>query len=195
MLFEKLKGHTLILASKSPRRQELMKLAGFSFLTSAGTGVVETYPEGLSGEEIAAYLAEMKSEAYPKDPAENEIIITADTIVWQAGTVLHKPADMYEAAKILRRLSDAEHSVYTGVCLRSATRKRTFVAGTEVVFGHISDAEINYYIQHYKPLDKAGAYGIQEWIGFIGVEAIRGSYFNVMGLPLHQLYRELEKFV
>lgn len=195
MLLERLEKYTLVLASGSPRRRELMENTGFRFRTAPGPGVEESYPEALIGKEIAGYLAKKKSGAFKQPLEEWEILVTADTIVWQDSQVLHKPAHREEAAQILRQLSNAAHFVYTGVCLRSGDREKTFVSGTEVVFGPVSDEEIDYYITHYHPFDKAGAYGIQEWIGFIGVEEIRGSYFNVMGLPVHQLYRELESFI
>ncbi len=195
MLLERLKKYTLVLASGSPRRKELMENAGFRFRTAPGPGVEESYPEALVGREIAGFLARKKSAAFDQPLKEMEILVTADTIVWKDSQVLHKPAGRDEAAQILRRLSNAAHYVYTGVCLRSGEKEKTFVSATEVLFGPVSEDEIDYYIQHYQPFDKAGGYGIQEWIGFIGVEEIRGSYFNVMGLPVHQLYRELESFI
>lgn len=195
MLLEKIKEFTLILASGSPRRQELLRAAGFHFQLAADLEVEETYPEALQGAEIPEYLAVKKSEAYPTLLADRDILVTADTIVLQENRLLDKPANEDEARSALKMLSGKSHYVYTGVCLRSANKKKSFVAATEVRFGKLSEAEINYYIQHYKPYDKAGAYGIQEWIGTIGVEEIRGSYFNVMGLPVHKLYRELEDFL
>lgn len=195
MLLEKIKDFSLILASGSPRRQALLRAAGFDFQLAADLEVNETYPSELQGAKIPEYLAVKKSEAYPETLGDREILITADTIVLQGTHVLEKPSDAEEARSALQMLSGRSHYVYTGVCLRSAAKKASFVAATEVRFGKLSEAEINYYIQHYKPYDKAGAYGIQEWIGYIGVEEIRGSYFNVMGLPVHMLYRELEDFL
>lgn len=195
MLLEQIKNYRLILASGSPRRRDLMKAVGFDFEVSPGYIPDESYPGSLKGKEIPEYLARKKSEAYPYEIAIGEIVITADTVVCQDDEVLHKPASETEAAEILRKISGNSHFVYTGVCLRSALKMNTFVSSTEVLFGPLSESEINYYIQNYKPFDKAGAYGIQEWIGFVGVEEIRGSYFNVMGLPVHRLYRELEQMI
>lgn len=195
MLLERIREYSLILASGSPRRQELLGSAGFTFQLVADLEVEETYPDGLSGKEIPEYLAVKKSEAYPGVLSAREILITADTVVCQGTQVLEKPVDAEDARSTLRMISGNSHYVYTGVCLRSAEKRTAFVAATEVRFGSLSDEEINYYIHHYQPYDKAGAYGIQEWIGYIGVEEIRGSYFNVMGLPVHMLYRELETFL
>jgi septum formation protein len=187
MLLERIREYSLILASGSPRRQELLKSVGIEFQLVTDLEVEETYPGTLTGMEIPEYLAAKKSDAYPGILGARDILVTADTIVCQGSQVLEKPVDA----------EDAEHShfVYTGVCLRSAAKRSSFVAATEVRFGALTEEEINYYIQHYQPFDKAGAYGIQEWIGYIGVEEIRGSYFNVMGLPVHMLYRELETFL
>jgi len=195
MLLERIRKYSLILASGSPRRQELLGSAGFTFQLVADMDVEESYPDTLSGKEIPAYLALKKSEAYPGVLGPYDILITADTVVCQGTQVLEKPVDAEDARTTLRMISGNSHYVYTGVCLRSAAKRTAFVAATEVRFGSLSEEEINYYIQHYQPFDKAGAYGIQEWIGYIGVEEIRGSYFNVMGLPVHRLYRELEIFL
>ncbi len=195
MLFEKIKKYTLILASGSPRRQELLRSAGFNFLLYNDLEVEETFPEEMSGEEIPVYLANKKSEAYSVALNDHDILITADTIVCQGNRVLEKPLNEEEARASLKLVSGNSHFVYTGVCLRSPAKRSSFVARTEVRFGPLSEEEINYYIRQYQPYDKAGAYGIQEWIGYIGVEEIRGSYFNVMGLPVHLLYRELETFI
>lgn len=195
MLQELLKDYKVILASGSPRRQELLKSLGIQFKKYTNIDVDESFPAHLAGEEIPAYLARKKSDAYTDPLLENEILITADTIVYQENEVLLKPVDRDDAISILKKISNNRHAVYTGVCVRSRDRVNTFVANTEVKFGTLRDEEIEYYVDHYKPYDKAGAYGIQEWIGFVGVEEIHGSYFNVMGLPIHLLYRELEKFV
>jgi septum formation protein len=195
MLFEKIKDYKLILASQSPRRRELLGNAGFTFEAIDGTETDELFPPCLKGREIPLYLARKKSDAFHRALTYNEILITADTIVYQDDEVLLKPDSAEEAKRILRRISGNSHFVYTGICLRSAQKAVQFVASTEVRFGILSEQEINYYIQNYQPYDKAGAYGIQEWIGYVGVEEIRGSYFNVMGLPVHVLYRELEKFI
>jgi septum formation protein len=195
MLLERIRDYTLILASGSPRRQELLGSAGFTFRLVADLEVEETYPDRLSGKEIPGYLAVKKSEAYPGVLGARDILITADTVVCQGKRILEKPVDAEAARTALQTISGKSHHVYTGVCLRSAAKRTVFVAATEVRFGSLSEEEINYYIEHYQPFDKAGAYGIQEWIGYIGVEEIRGSYFNVMGLPVHKLYRELEAFL
>lgn len=195
MLLEKIREYKLILASGSPRRQQLLRSAGFDFQLAADLEVDENYPPEMQGAEIPEYLAIKKSEAYPGTLGDRDILVTADTIVLQGNRLLDKPRDAEVARSALRMLSGRSHYVYTGVCLRSAAKRSAFVAATEVRFGKLSEAEINYYIQQYKPYDKAGAYGIQEWIGYIGVEEIRGSYFNVMGLPVHMLYRELKKFI
>ena len=195
MLFEKIKDYKLILASASPRRRELLRAAGYIFELKAGYHTEEIYPDHLKGDEICSYLARKKSDSFPYPLADEEILITADTIVYQDREVLLKPESADEARETLNKISGNTHFVYTGVCLRSVRKVIEFVASTEVRFGNLSEKEINYYIQNYKPYDKAGAYGIQEWIGSVGVEEIRGSYFNVMGMPLHMLYRELEHFI
>jgi len=195
MLLEDLQGYKIILASGSPRRKLLMESVGISFTTITDIEVDEDYPEELKGANITEYLAEKKANAYPKDLLQNEILITADTIVCQGNKVLLKPVDREDAVSILNQISDNSHFVYTGVHIRSKNRNRSFVASTEVKFGRLTADEIDFYIDKYKPYDKAGSYGIQEWIGYVGVEEIHGSYFNVMGLPIHMLYRELETFI
>jgi len=195
MLIEKIKDYRLLLASQSPRRRDLLRNAGFAFEAIDGGDTDELYPPCLKGREIPLYLARKKSDAFYRELINNEILITADTIVYQNDEVLLKPNSAEEAKRILRRISGNSHFVFTGICLRSSQKSVQFVASTEVRFGILSEEEINYYIQNYQPYDKAGAYGIQEWIGYVGVEEIRGSYFNVMGLPVHMLYRELEKFI
>ncbi|MCF8225169.1 MAG: Maf family nucleotide pyrophosphatase [Bacteroidales bacterium] len=195
MLLDTLKYHRIILATGSPRRQQLLGSLGIEFEVFTGCSTDESYPSGLKGDEIALFLARKKSLSYPVELNENEILITADTIVCQDGEVLHKPESEADAVEILQKLAGSSHHVFTGVCLRNTIKEKGFVSQTEVRFGMLSDEEINYYIQTYKPYDKAGAYGIQEWIGYIGVEEINGSYFNVMGLPVQLLYRNLEKFI
>lgn len=190
---EQLKKHNIILASKSPRRQQLLKDLGLEFSVEV-TDADETYPPGLSMEEIPVFLAELKAKAFSRELVENELLITADTIVWLNGEVLGKPADKDEAIQMLRKLSNNEHQVVTGVCLKSNSRQCSFFAVSNVAFKELTDDEINYYIDRYKPYDKAGAYGIQEWIGYIGITHIEGSFFNVMGLPIQKLYTELLKF-
>ncbi len=195
MLIEKLKNYKIILASRSPRRRELLQKAGFVFEATQGVDSDERYPPNLTGREIVLFLARKKSEAFQRKLTENEILITADTIVCLNNEVLHKPGSAEEAKKILGKISGNSHDVFTGICLRAVNKVVEFVASTEVRFGILSEVEIDYYVETYKPYDKAGAYGIQEWIGYVGVEEIRGSYFNVMGLPVHKLYRELELFI
>lgn len=194
MSIEKLNSYRIILASKSPRRHDLLKDLGLHFEVDVEDGISEDYPGELRGGEIADYLAQSKSLAYKRSLTDRDILITADTIVWHRDHVLGKPADKNEAYNILRELSGDTHVVYTGVCIRSARMQSTFVSETSVKFSHLTDEEINYYIRHFKPFDKAGAYGIQEWIGSVAVESINGSYFNVIGLPVQRLYHELIKF-
>lgn len=195
MLLRDLYGYKVILASGSPRRKLLMESAGISFSTFTDIEVDEDYPEELKGTDITEYLAGKKADSYPKALLHNEILITADTIVCKGDTVLLKPVDRKDAVSILSQISNNSHFVYTGVHIRSQDQRRSFVASTEVKFGKLTKEEIDYYIDNFKPYDKAGSYGIQEWIGYVGVEEIHGSYFNVMGLPIHMLYRELEAFI
>ncbi|MEA3504665.1 MAG: Maf family nucleotide pyrophosphatase [Bacteroidota bacterium] len=184
-------SYNFVLASKSPRRQELLRDLGINFTVEVRE-VEEIFPDGLSSVEIAKYLAELKvggfedSELQPK-----KIIITADTIVVCNGKVLGKPADREEAIEMLKMLSDNEHEVITGVCLKSSEKSKVFSTSTKVFFKKICQKEIEYYVDTFKPFDKAGAYGIQEWIGFVAITKIEGSYFNVVGLPLHDLYENI----
>jgi len=195
MLHEKLESYQLILASQSPRRQYLLKELGLEFECKQKQLVEETFPDYLQREEIPLYLAEKKARVFVPDLSESTIVITADTIVWHRNDVVQKPADKNEAIAILEQLSGQMHQVFTGVCLLSAKKKRLFYAGTEVLFKDLTKEEIAYYVKHYRPFDKAGAYGVQEWIGYIGVESIRGSFYNVMGLPVQHLYKELMDFI
>lgn len=188
---ENLKNYKIKLASNSPRRRELLAGLGLDFEVKLLPGIDESYPERLPGEEIPVYIARKKAEAYRRDIGPDELIITADTIVYIDGQVLGKPADAEEARRMLRQLSGRTHQVITGVCLTTADRQKAFSAVTDVTFDTLGDEEIDYYIEHYRPYDKAGAYGVQEWIGFVGVSRLEGSYFNVMGLPVQRLYREL----
>ncbi|MCF8380634.1 MAG: Maf family nucleotide pyrophosphatase [Bacteroidales bacterium] len=194
-MLEKIKEYSIILATQSPRRHYLMKEAGFKFRITNLHSIEEDFPEGLNKFEIPVFLAELKSKAYSKPLKNNEILITADTIVWLEGKVIGKPIDRDDAMKILQKLSGNMHEVITGVCIRTSTKNICFHAHSEVWFSKISNEELNYYIDNFQPFDKAGAYGIQDWIGFIGIEQIKGSYFNVMGLPIQKLYHELEKFI
>jgi len=194
MVLENLKGKKILLASKSPRRYYLLKELGIEFEQVDNFQDDEFYPEELHFEEIPVFLAKKKADKFNELLDENCILITADTIVWCKNSVLNKPDSFDEAYQMLRDLSDNKHTVITGVCLRSAKKEITFVATTDVYFTKLTGNEIEYYISKFKPFDKAGAYGIQEWIGYIGVEKINGSYFNVMGLPIQKVYKELKKF-
>ncbi len=179
----------LLLASNSPRRKELLASLGLAFEVKVKE-VHEDFPEHLQREEVAEYLAAHKAEAY-RDDLQQEAIITADTIVCLGERVLNKPANYEAAYEMLTALSGKTHEVITGVCILMQEQKTVFHDATKVHFKHLSEAEIDYYITHYKPYDKAGAYGIQEWIGMVGIEKIEGSYFNVMGLPVQKLYTHL----
>lgn len=195
LLHEKLAPYRLILASSSPRRRQLMADAGLRFETAEKYECEETYPSDTAAEDVAAYLSALKSRAYPKPLAANEILVTADTTVVVGNEVLGKPADRGDAVAMLRRLSGCGHTVITGVTVRSATAERTFKASTTVRFRTLSDEEISYYVDTFRPYDKAGAYGIQEWIGYVAIRRIEGSFYNVMGLPVQKLYGELERFI
>jgi len=195
MLTEISKNIKFILASQSPRRQQLLKelISDFEVIP---VDVEEVFPSELKGEEIALFLSELKAKAFPEGLFDdNKLVITADTIVWKDGMVLPKPVDYDDAERILKELSANVHEVITGVSLRTKTRLKTFSATTRVHFKGLTDEEIHFYIKNYKPYDKAGAYGIQEWIGYIGIERIEGSYFNVVGLPVQKLYTELIDFL
>jgi septum formation protein len=193
MISDGLKEYDLILASASPRRRQLLEEAGFRF-RAASVDFNEVWPSHLSGREIAGFLAEGKAAAWQEDIRPGQIIITADTVVWCHDTVLGKPVDTEEAAQFLRLLSGCEHEVITGMCLRDSSKKLTFSVTTRVTFRELSDEEIDYYIENYQPLDKAGAYGIQEWIGLRGITRIEGSYYNVVGMPVSDLYARLLDF-
>ena len=191
MLSQKLSNYHVILASGSPRRQQFFKDLGIDF-TIQVRSVDEVYPSHLRGHEITDYLADLKSKAFT-DIKENELVITSDTIVWLNNQPLEKAANEIEASGMLRKMSGKMHEVITSVSIKSANFQKLFNDTTRVFFKELTDEEIGFYIKNYQPYDKAGAYGIQEWIGFIGIEKIEGSYFNVMGLPVHKLYEELMK--
>ncbi len=193
MLFKELKKNKLILASKSPRRQYLLKELGLDFEVHT-KDVDESFPENLKAEEIPLYLCRKKADAFTAELTDNTIVITADTIVWVENQVLNKPENFEDAVRMLKLLSGKMHKVFTGVCLKSSSGTKTFYAVTDVYFKSLSQEEIEYYIHNFNPYDKAGAYGAQDWIGYIAVEKIEGSYFNVMGLPVRELYEELLKF-
>lgn len=184
---------TLYLASQSPRRRALLKELGYPVQIIAPPDIDEIYPDNLIGAEIPLYLSKQKAEAITVSLPSNGVLVTADTIVWLENKVLNKPADNAEAIEMLTRLSGKKHEVFTGVCLKYQGKYHCFHDTTEVYFHPISIDEIKFYVEKYQPTDKAGAYGVQEWIGFIGVDRINGSYFNVMGLPTHKLYRELQQ--
>lgn len=185
--------YKLILASKSPRRQQLLKELGFNFelLTK---DIDESFSENLKAHEIPLFLCRKKAEAFKEELKDDTIVITADTIVWIDDQVLNKPENFDDAVRMLKILSGKMHEVYTGVCLKSKNKTKTFHAVTRVYFKSLTQEEIEYYINNFNPFDKAGAYGAQEWIGYIAIEKIEGSYFNVMGLPVRELYEELLKF-
>jgi septum formation protein len=192
-MLENLNKYKIILASNSPRRKELLSGLGVDYEVKTLPDVDESYPDGLSGEEIAKHIARGKAEAYRSLIQADELVITADTIVWLDGTVMGKPKDEEEAKDMLMRLSGKTHQVITGVCLTTASTQKTFATVTDVTFATLTDEEVDYYVTRYQPMDKAGSYGVQEWIGFVGVENLSGSYFNVMGLPIQCLYTELKK--
>ena len=188
MLQEKLKDKNIILGSKSPRRQNL--LGGLDIEFSIQTqDVDEDFSDDLIREEIPVYLAELKASEF--NLSENDILITSDTTVFLNGNIMNKPQDRNESFEMISNLSGNQHTVITGVCLSSKNKRKTFFVETEVYFNDLTKEEINYYIDKYQPFDKAGSYGIQEWIGYIGIKKIEGCFFNVMGLPLQELYKEL----
>lgn len=187
--------YQFILASKSPRRQHLLKELGLRF-EILDIDVNETYPEQLKGAEIATYLSKVKADAASANLLKpNIILITADTIVWLDDECIGKPSSKQDAVKILQRLSGRTHTVYSGICLRSATDEIIFSSETKVSFKQLSKAEIDFYIQYHRPYDKAGAYGIQDWIGYIGVSRIEGCYYNVMGFPVQLFHDKLLEFI
>jgi len=183
--------YKLVLASNSSRRRDLLAGLGLPFEFRTPPEIDEGYPPDLRGEEIPLFLARAKAEACRTLISAGELFITADTIVWHQNKVFGKPRHHEEAVEMLRALSGCTHQVFTAVCLTTQQTQRSFCSSSEVRFCRLEEGEIRWYVEHYSPLDKAGAYGIQEWIGYVGVEHISGSYFNVMGLPVHRLYREL----
>ena len=189
MLKQKLTNYNVILASGSPRRQQFFKELEIDFSIQLKE-IEEIYPENLKGVAITDYLSNLKSDTF-STLNDNDLLITSDTIVWLEGKALGKPKDAKDAFTMLKAMSGKKHEVITSVCLKSNSFQKIINDITIVTFKELSDDEIHYYINNYKPFDKAGAYGIQEWIGFIGIEKIEGSYFNVVGLPVHKLYKEL----
>ncbi len=192
MTWDLLQRHEILLASRSPRRASLLKQLGIPFRVVDPFHHEESYPDHLKGSDIAQYLAELKSDAWKQEISDHQILLTADTLVWHRDRELAKPEGPEEAIEMLGKLSGQTHHVYTGVCLRSNRRKEAFSSCTEVTFAPLEMEEIEHYVRSCRPYDKAGAYGIQEWIGYVGVERIVGSYFNVMGLPVQRLYTELK---
>lgn len=193
MKIDNLNNYKIILASRSPRRQELMMELGIKF-EIVTRDYDESFPDGLSGNEIALFVANAKASVFKNEIVENEIVIAADTIVWCNNKVLGKPVGKADAVRILKEISGNTHEVITGVSLLSINKQVTFSVATKVTFEVLSDDEIEYYIDNYNPYDKAGAYGIQEWIGITACSRIEGSYFNVVGLPVQRLYKELQEF-
>lgn len=195
LLHEKLKDKTLILGSRSPRRKELLAGCGLRFVTAVDYDVEEKYPDGMPASEVPEYLARLKSDAYPQPLTDSEILVTADTVVIVDGRILGKPADRSDAIAMIQSLSGRRHTVVTGVAIRDNCRADSFSVSSDVWMRALRHEEVEYYVDTYKPYDKAGAYGIQEWIGYVAVERIEGSFYNVMGLPVQALYVRLERFL
>lgn len=193
-MLDNIRKYKVLLASKSPRRRELLSQLRVPFSVISIGGIDESYPDSMPAEEIPPYLANIKADAYMKTMSEQELVITADTLVILGDKVLGKPKNHDEAVEMLTTLSGKTHKVVTGVCISTHRRRTTFSTVTEVTFAELSAEDIEYYVENFLPYDKAGAYGIQEWIGCVAVESIHGSYYNVMGLPVHQLYKELRNF-
>lgn len=193
-VLEKALDHHFILASQSPRRQAMFKALGLKHAIRVKE-VEETFPDDLKAGDIPTYLAVKKAAAQQELLEENEILITADTVVWINDHVLNKPENIEQAAEMLREISGNVHTVYTAVCLSTSQRNHTFVEGTEVHFHPLTEREIQYYLEHYQPLDKAGAYGIQEFIGYIGIRKVVGDFYNVVGFPVQRFWKELAGFI
>lgn len=190
----KITNYKVLLASNSPRREELLRGIDIDFEVKVLPDIDESYPDNIPSEEIAEFVAIKKAKPYASSLHEDELLLTADTIVLLEDTVLGKPANKKEAKQMLRQLSGKTHRVITGVCLTSTKKQTSFSATSDVEFGKLTDQEIEYYVERYSPMDKAGAYGVQEWIGYVAVKHINGSYYNIMGLPIQRVYRELIKF-
>ena len=186
--------YQIVLASNSPRRKELLNGLDIPFKVRVLDGIDENYPQNLPTKDIAGYISQKKAAAYQQTMAADELIITADTIVILGEKVMGKPKDAEEAKQMLHALSGKTHQVITGVCLTTQEKQVSFSVETDVTFKKLSDEEVDYYVEHYRPFDKAGAYGIQEWIGHVGVTGMNGSYFNVMGLPVQRIYEALKTF-
>lgn len=194
IMFNNLSKYNIILASNSPRRRELLGQLGINYTVKTIDGIDESFPDTLHNAAVAEYIANKKADAYLQTMSENDLIITADTIVCVEDEILGKPEDAEDARRMLRKLSGREHDVVTGVVVATNGRKETFSVKTRVRFANLTDVIIAYYIENFKPFDKAGAYGIQEWIGYVGVESINGSFFNVIGLPVQRLCQVLMTF-
>ncbi len=194
MLEKRLKGRKLILASGSPRRHELLQGLDYPFEIDTKNNFAEEYPADMPVEEVPLFLAKGKSHGFHRPLADNEIIITADTMVLCKGEIMGKPHSKGEATRMLKLLSGNKHTVLTGVCIRSNEKTELFTARTDVYFNELTTEEIEYYLNRYKPHDKAGSYGVQEWIGYVGINRIDGSYYNVMGLPVQLVYKSLLHF-
>ena len=195
LLQDKIKNYRLILASASPRRRELLAACDLDFVLAERFECEEHYPAELEADRVAEYLSQLKSNAYPHPLVEGDILLTADTVVIAGSEILGKPKDKADAERMLKRLSGATHKVVTGVTLRTTAQSISFSAESLVTFRTLTEEEICYYIERYRPLDKAGAYGIQEWIGYVAIERIEGSFYNVMGLPVQRLYVELQRLL
>ena len=193
-MLDNLKKYNIVLASNSPRRKEFLLRMGVNFKVRTLFGIDESYPDSLRGEDIVRYISRNKAQAYRSSMAPNELLITADTIVYVEGEVMGKPKTAEQAKEMLHKLSGKSHQVITGVTIVTADRTEDFGVTSQVKFAEITDEEINFYVDNYLPFDKAGAYGIQEWIGIVAVEEIKGSYFNVVGLPVQRLYQKLKTF-
>jgi septum formation protein len=193
-MLENLLKYKIVLASNSPRRKELLAGLGVPFEVRLKAGIDESYPQDLDAQDIPLHIAMKKAEAYYDELAKDELLITADTIVWLDGQVLGKPRDAADARRMLKSLAGHTHQVITGVCVATTEQRVAFASVSDVTFAPLTDEEIDYYVERFRPMDKAGAYGIQEWIGYVGVERINGSFYNVMGLPVQRLYTVLKNF-
>lgn len=195
MIYDKLKKYHIILGSQSPRRKQLLEGLDIEFEQHPMPDIEEVYPDSLSAEDVPEYLSRLKASAYKSQMAEDTLLITADTVVITEGRILGKPKNRQEAFEMLQSLSGKRHVVVSGVSITTKAEQLSFSTKSFVTFAEVSDEEINYYIDKYRPFDKAGSYGIQEWIGYVAIEKIEGSFYNVMGLPVQQLYKSLKNFV
>ena len=194
MILDNLKSYKIILASNSPRRQNLIKELGVKIEIAKPIDTDETYPQNIETHKIPEYLSQKKAKAYKHLIKQNNLLITADTVVILNNKIINKPKDKNDAHNILQQISNNKHTVITGVCITTNNKQITFSEQSQVYFDKLTDTEIDYYITNYKPFDKAGAYGIQEWIGYIGIKKIEGSFYNIMGLPIQKLYKQLKNF-